>query len=898
MDFDSLQEDQPGSNLPSSPQIPQRSPQLFQNFDDLTDDSEKYESTGQQIKAGLEGIASGFAGPLAPLIETKVLGVNPEDIRGREEASPIISGIGKAAGLGAGLLTGTGEAAIMTKAGEAAAGLAGLGKVAESAPLIHKIGSEAVKQAAEMAVLSSGDEVSKMILQDPSASAESAIANVGLSAALGGATGAAFAGVISPLWKATAGPKVDEFLGALKGHVNGEYKVALPEVVDQAFKDLNVEPNPVMKAALSGDPKATQMAQDLYRAQNKDFMAHLRAVPEELKAKVTESLGIPLEDAAFYSNKESGDQVRNLAIQDIEKKYGPIAEALEKRNAEAAKISVPDEERLNFGNKLMEKAITEVGTDSPFYKDYEHWAGRVLAKDDIAGIDKLSTELRGELDKAYRAADTNKAMALKDIRNSLNDFKESVISKQASVIGEEGKELSAELLNERAETNRKYAEYAKTIDELSDHLGLGDFKGTETFKRKLNELSPEQVIKKFGVKGNVEAIPFLRENFPEVAEAVRQHEAKDFLSKSVHDHLGQSTLDIKSLDKRVQSLMKGQPEYAQHLLGENAINKIQSAKVINDAIARITGIKDSGTPGGMGKVFNHFGAGALGALGYLMGHGAISGAIVGELAQRLGKDAPEAIKLGLLKYMASDSPIKAEGFKSMVDFIHNTYKGENLLSKGTKAIFEGAGKEVLSKIPNEKDREKLNKAVESFDNNPEAILNKEQHLGHYLPDHQIATTETSTRALQYLQSIKPRPYRSSPLDKEIQPGPIEQARYQRALTIAQQPLVVLQHIKDGTLKANDIKDLTAMYPALYKQIANKISNEIISMHNQAIPYKTKVGISLFLGQPLDTSMSPASIMSAQPQRPMMPPPKSKVEKFGKSNDMYWTQTQSASMARK
>ncbi len=911
MDFDSLPDESTKIEQPiaeqSSPHIPQTSPQVLPDFDSIEDDSEKYSTTGQQIKAGLEGLGQGFAGPVATGVE-RMLGVKPEDIRGREEANPIISGTGKALGLGAGLFTGTGEAALMTKAGQVAASAAGLGELAQGAKLVHRIGSEAVKQAAEMAVLQSGDEVSKMILQDPSASAESAISNVGLSAALGGVGGAAMAGVISPLWKATAGPKVDQFLSGLKGHVDGDYRLALPEVVEKSFADLGIQPSPVMTAALSGNPKALDIAQNLYRAQNKEFMAHLRAVPEELKAKVTQSLGIPLEEAAIFSNAESGKEVRNLAIKEIKDRYQPIAEALEVRNANAAKIAIPDESRRDFGNQLMENGLMKIGTDSPYFKEYEHYAGRTLAKDSIKGIDDLTTEIRGELDKAYRTADTNRAQALQDIRNQLSNFKESQILEHHVNLAKEGidsgliehvfeaaKKDAAETLNARAEVNRSYAEYAKTLDDLSDHLGLGDFKGTGNFTRKLEALSPEQIIKKFAVKGDVESIPFLRENFPDVAEAVRQHEAKDFLSKSVHDNLGQSTLDVKSLDKRVQSLMKGQPEYAEHLLGQNAIDKIQSAKVINDAISRVTNIKDTGTPAGMAKIFDHLGAGALGSVGWLMGHNPISSAMLGEMAQRMGKDLPEAIKLGMLKYMASDAPIKAEGFKAMVDFMHNTYKGENLLSKTTKSLFEGGVKTLTSNIPDEKSRAKIDKAVEKFEQNPEAMLHNEQHLGHYLPDHQIAMSESSTRALQYLQSIKPRPYRSSPLDQEIEPSAMEKARYNRALDIAQQPMVVIEHIKNGTLQGNDIQDLTAMYPALYKQMANKISNEVISMHNHPIPYRTRIGISLFLGQPLDTSMKPSSIMATQPIPKQNPQPKSKSNAFEKSNKMYLTQTQSASI---
>ena len=50
--------------------------------------AEKYNTGEQQVKAGLEGLSQGIAGPVAPWVETHLMGVNPEDIgRGRSSSS-------------------------------------------------------------------------------------------------------------------------------------------------------------------------------------------------------------------------------------------------------------------------------------------------------------------------------------------------------------------------------------------------------------------------------------------------------------------------------------------------------------------------------------------------------------------------------------------------------------------------------------------------------------------------------------------------------------------------------------------------------------------------------------------------------------------------------------------
>ena len=169
-----------------------------------------------------------------------------------------------------------------------------------------------------------------------------------------------------------------------------------------------------------------------------------------------------------------------------------------------------------------------------------------------------------------------------------------------------------------------------------------------------------------------------------------------------------------------------------------------------------------------------------------------------------------------------------------------------------------------------------------------------------MPSHQVAMTASATRAMQYLQSIKPQPFRSSPLDKQIEPSKAEMSRYNRALSIAQEPLVVLKHIKEGTLQATDIQDLHNLYPSLYNQYVSKLTNEITGMQGAEahIPYKTRMNLSLFMGQPLDSTMIPSSIQAAQPM-PTQPPPQNKkpsqsaAKAMEKGHNQYMTPLQSS-----
>lgn len=154
-------------------------------------DTSQYETTGQQALTAIEGGAQGFLGPIATGIEkglnyAGVPGVSDEDISGRAEANPLIHGGAEAAGLGAGLLTGTGETGLITK---------GVSKIIpKGIGALAKLGSAALKGGIEAGLFQGGDEISNAMLGkgDPEAPVSSALAHMGAAALLGSATGGIF----------------------------------------------------------------------------------------------------------------------------------------------------------------------------------------------------------------------------------------------------------------------------------------------------------------------------------------------------------------------------------------------------------------------------------------------------------------------------------------------------------------------------------------------------------------------------------------------------------------------------------------------------------------------------------------------------------------------------------
>lgn len=228
----------------------------------------------------------------------------------------------------------------------------------------------------------------------------------------------------------------------------------------------------------------------------------------------------------------------------------------------------------------------------------------------------------------------------------------------------------------------------------------------------------------------------------------------------------------------------------------------------------------------------------------------------------------------------------ALGMRAGMEAVEAVIKGETLAANATKALFT-SGREVIpeSLVASNKDIDKLDKKIQELAEDPKALLEVGGETGHYLPDHATALAQTTSNAVNYLNAQRPKPLKIGPLDREIEPGVAEKNAYKRTLAIAQQPLTVLKHLKDGTLQVKDVQDLTTLYPAVYGKLKNKIYGSMIDhlTKDGEIPYRLRGGLSLFLATPLDSTFTPEAMQAAQAT--FLPPqaPQGQVSGKGKSS---------------
>lgn len=814
----------------------------------------------QQVVAGLEGAAQGVLGPLAPLIETKTLGVKEEDIRGRAEANPVTHYGSEIAGLGASMFTGTGLGSIASKAGGLAAAATGLGKASTAA----KIGSAAAAAAIENMVIAGSDEVSKVILKDPETSVQNALVDVGLAGLLGGALGGGASGAHA-LWKGTAGKEAGVMLEALANKAGGIESEAAMSPIEKAIKDSGLEIAPELKAAVVQDPVIQQHFSSLMESASKSGLktqAALKQFKMEASEAITNALGKTPDQVANLtelSAADAGETIKQSLSKSLEETLEPISASFENIKTKYSKELLNDAQKADISSRIGELVAHEgygLSPSSPQYKVIQN------TLDELGNLKSLEDM------RKYQSILGDKTYGNPDLRRIGSQLKGILREAEENTVLEAAGRIAPEAIQEHALARDAYKNAMNTVEELNDRLHVGKFNGPKGFIKALKEMSPEDIVARLNPKNDAALITKLQEMFPSVADSV-----KDFYLSKALKVASKSTSPGEVINtKRLFSVLDDMsPEMRNFLIPEEAAAKIKAISAIEDAIPKR--MNPSGTAKAVDSMLSNLPGAALGIASLLMGHSPMTAAVAGYLTKIIGREAPDAARLALLKFLGTDKPVSPGAFKNMVEFMQASIRGENLLSKGTKNVFK-SGREILptSLHPTEADRTKLNKMLINYQTNQTKAMELPGEAGHYMPDHAAAIAGVGISAVAYLNSLRPETVKQFPLSSQTKPNAVDQAKYNNALNIAQQPLIVLHKIQKGTITPQDVQTLQNVYPKLYERMSTKLTNEIAETVNkgETVPYKTRLGLSMFLGMPLDGTMSSTAIMGAQPKAPQGP----------------------------
>lgn len=240
------------------------------------------------------------------------------------------------------------------------------------------------------------------------------------------------------------------------------------------------------------------------------------------------------------------------------------------------------------------------------------------------------------------------------------------------------------------------------------------------------------------------------------------------------------------------------------------------------------------------------------------------------LVGAVGKSNLEPMIQRLAKPMLEQTT-DPEALRGSVDYLHSAVKGDHALKSHVSELFEPHKSSTHAEDKARKEaREKLKKKLEDVQNNPAQLLDIGGNLGHYMPMHAGQLGATAATAVDYLKSLKPKSFQQSPLDEPTEPNPLQEDTYNRQLDIAQEPLRIIHHTKDGTIQQQDLNTLKTVYPGLHKSMTAQMGEELINAKaaGKPISYRHRLGMSHILGQPLDSTMTAqamqAIISSAQP----------------------------------
>lgn len=820
-------------------------------------DKAKYSGTGQQLIGAAEELAKGVAGPLATGAE-RMMGVPAEDIRGREEAKGTAE---KMAEQGVGLVGSAfipgGQAKVLGVLGEVGAHALGIG---EAASTIGKIGSAAAKAAIENAVYQSGDEASKALMSDPNQTASNAVANVGLAAVIGGGFGGAL-GAVPTLWNETVGPKAENFLRAISNRANGE---TLPISEDLQTVLSNMEASgkvvpPEIRAGLSDNPLAHDYFQELRESGTTTGDA-LRQTVEKFKGDVGDQLKSVFQEEGPMTSFEAGEKAKEAIMtkandlnNTISDKYADVTPHLEA-------VQIPLEARTAFADQLKQDGSEFGSKGSPTEGLFNNYADRAAAQESVAQLKKLNTEISSEIGVARRSGDFDKAKALQQIKGSVKEFQDNQViaaGKELEKSGMPGSQGLAEgLIADRNAADKAYSQFMDSIGEVASAGKLGKVRSHGQLIEALDKVPSAKLADKLFDAKNIEGLRFMKENYPGVIEPLIQAKKTSLIESAttkgdlMHNQLLNS---VNKIPKEVRDLMFSNEEM-------NTINA--SGKILRESTKRLN---PSGTGTTLDKIMQNMPAGVAAMASMLTGHNPLVGFLLGHAAKFIGRDAPDAAKASLLRFLGSPEVLDGSAWKSLADYYHAAQRGEATLSKAAKAVIKSE-QNVLpaSQMPDNKSRERLDKKLFKLREDPSAMLDIGGKIGHYAPEHAQALGAMSANVVNYLQTLKPTKTTLAPLDEPFEP-PFAQDRYDRALDIAAQPISILQDVKEGTLTPERMQDLQAMYPSLYSSMKQELNTHLIEhiSKGETVPYRTQISLSQFLGSPLDSTISQPSILAAQ-----------------------------------
>lgn len=266
--------------------------------------------------------------------------------------------------------------------------------------------------------------------------------------------------------------------------------------------------------------------------------------------------------------------------------------------------------------------------------------------------------------------------------------------------------------------------------------------------------------------------------------------------------------------------------------------------------------------------------------------GGLIGTGAGSFFQVMG---PIALKMALTK----GGQFSADAMDQLVGYFNRAEKGQKNLSKWINTLFqsgvpqlkENEEKRVKSAKKLSLRREKLKEKIKNggYEQNIKEMMaskeplkfanggivtpqNATEAIEQYYPQENMIINESRMRITNYLSSLQPQTMDVTKAAFDTyRPDPVVEKDYDRAIDIANNPLMVLQEVEKGTLKASDVVHFQTMFPEVNDLVQNELSKKIseAQMHKKKPTYKIRQGLSMLMGVPLSSDFKQQNIAAVQ-----------------------------------
>lgn len=835
---------------------------------------DKHGSAPQTILAGIEAVARGGTLGTSDYLETATGASTPEAIQGRMAANPTTAFLGNIAG--AGMLT------------LATGGFGGLASGIEAG--VGGLAGRALGTAAEGAIFGAGNVVSDAALGDPHLNAQKVLSDIGMGAALGGGLGvlSKAVGALPALIRRGKGVPDITPIGEQVPVVDvtvpkGKKPTSLEEMqaaVDQAKKyggQDNINELPQMSEAKDAESRVGPLMQFRVHDMQMDSLASQDARNEfKTMLEVPGKNGETLRNYQGAQKKELIGMMDNAIDNEVAPGYHPTTNAVEA--GERAAQSFTDQ---------IEKTRSELGPafekikSTPLQK-VDHLPGVI----DYLTNPEVSSYANPKIAQMFDTS--GDSIALKPYSTSMGIDGATYRSVKQAI----------EALKENPEDFEKLFDIRKGLSQHVDVTKLGDAPKEissakaammdyiqdavqtvnpdqavrDIFKKwAVNEQNAAMIEKRFGAEigsnnwrslakgGDEGIIKKIFRDSDSVAAAKAILPKEDF-NNMLADHL--SIMRNDATDKGIFSSNKFFSNFRrnQYSLGEAFSENAPTFQKIKDSLTLMRIFADDipQNPSGTTKTL----------LQALMQGGLDPFKHISNLME-FGKDKfSEAVKAQQINEKLAGTADAAKKLGSLQGILNRV---NSKLTSSAKSIFTSSGTRGAalagSAYLSDAEYNKLTKDVRGYYANPQSFIDDMADNSHHLYQAAPGITQgihnAMAQAVQFLNSKLPQATSSMPLSPEWKPSESQKARFNRYYQAVNDPLHALKQVKNGTLSHETIEALQAVHPQFLQEARQKVMEHMDIDKTKKLPYAQRLALSKFLGQPLDTNMTPRAIQSNQ-----------------------------------